>query len=105
MSPRILVVEPYADLRTEITAVLRRAHYSCDAVATPADAVLQLRLHDYAYVVVDLDSADTGPLLSTIGEGDAHVILLADDTSNNVRHGLNALQKPFGRDELIARLV
>jgi DNA-binding response OmpR family regulator len=52
---RVLVIEPYPDLRAEIAATLRREHFVCDAVATPDEATVAL--NEYQYVVVDVDSA------------------------------------------------
>ncbi len=83
MVPRVLVIEPYTDLRMEIAATLRREHYPCDAVADVSDAVLEIGHHQYEHIVVDGDSM--GELVASLDPG-AHVISLA---------------KPFGRDELI----
>jgi CheY-like chemotaxis protein len=83
MVPRVLVIEPYADLRMEIAATLRREHYPCDAVAEVSEAAGEIGRHKYEHIVVDGDSM--GELVASLDPG-AHVISLA---------------KPFGRDELI----
>ena len=102
MIPRVLVLEPYADLRTEIAATLQREHYACDAVATAADAALELRRHTYAYVVVDLDSVDSTALVASI-DPTSHVILLTNGEQQ--QEGYPALRKPFGRAELMAQFT
>jgi DNA-binding response OmpR family regulator len=102
MVPRVLVLEPYADLRVEIAATLRREHYACDVVATAADAALKLDQRTYAYVVVDLDTTDVGALVTAIDPA-SQVILLTNDDDQTM--GYTELRKPFGRDELIARLT
>jgi DNA-binding response OmpR family regulator len=102
MVPRVLVLEPYPDLRMEIAATLRREHYACDVVSTAADAALQLDQRTYAWVVVDLDTLDSSKLLAGI-DPTSHVVLLTGDEQSESGHA--ALRKPFGRDELIARLT
>jgi DNA-binding response OmpR family regulator len=84
MEPRVLVIEPYSDLRDAIALTLRREHYPCDAVADVSDAALRIGRHDYTYIVVDGDT--TGELVTSLDPA-AHVV---------------SLHKPFGRDELIA---
>lgn len=102
MSPNVLVVEPYADLRSGIVATLERRHFECDGVATADAAALKLREHDYAYVVVDADPS-TEAFVSSLDPG-AHVILLSDDETREPRRNVYAvLQKPFSRDELLAQ--
>jgi len=101
MSPTVLIVEPHADLRAEIVATLRREHYTCDAAASAHHAKLHLDRQSYAYVVVDMD-AIAGELVSAI-DPRSHVILLTDPDTDTVIGADATLQKPFGRDELIAR--
>ena len=104
MVPSVLVVEPYADLRAGIVSTLQRGNYVCDAVATPDDAALMLRDHDYAYVVVDVDVPDaTSELVSSLSE-ESNVILITDEEEDAVQ-GEHVLRKPFGRDELLAHFV
>lgn len=83
MVPRVLVIEPYPDLRTVIALTLRREHYPCDAVADVADAAHEIGRHGYEHIVVDGDA--TGKLVTSLDPG-AHVI---------------SLVKPFGREELM----
>jgi DNA-binding response OmpR family regulator len=101
MVPRVLVLEPHPDLRMEIAATLRREHYACDVVATAADAALQLDQRTYAWVVVDLDTLDSSRLVAGI-DPTSQVVLITDGDSDA---DYGALRKPFGRDELIARLT
>jgi DNA-binding response OmpR family regulator len=101
MSPMVLVVESYPDLRAGIVAALRRCEYECDAVATPEAAVLKLREHDYAYYVIDLDSPDSTEELVASFESDAKVILISEDDEPN---RFPTLRKPFSRDELLAQV-
>lgn len=104
MVPSVLVVEPYADLRAGIVSTLQRGNYLCDAVATPGDAALMLRDHDYAYVVVDVDVPDaTSELVSSLCAA-SNVILITDEDRNAVE-GEHVLRKPFGRDELLAHFA
>lgn len=84
MVPRVLVIEPYSDLREAIVLTLRREHYPCDAVADVADAAQEIGRHDYACVVVDGDT--TGEVVASLDPA-THVVSLA---------------KPFGRYELLA---
>jgi hypothetical protein len=83
MVPRVLVIEPYTDLRMAIALTLQREHYPCDAVADITDAAQEIGRHGYAHIVVDGDA--TGDLVASLDPG-AHVISLA---------------KPFGREELM----
>ena len=101
MSPNVLVVEPYADLRSGIVATLERRHFECDSVGTADAAALKLREHDYAYVVVDVDPS-TEAFVSSL-DPDAHVILLSDDARQARTNDFAVLQKPFSRDELLAQ--
>lgn len=83
MVSRVLVIEPYPDLREAIVLTLRREHYPCDAVAEVAEAAQQIGRHAYEHIVVDGDSM--GALVASLDPA-AHVV---------------SLRKPFGRDELI----
>lgn len=108
MVPNVLVVEPYADLRAGIVAVLDRLDYVCDAVATADQAALRLHEHDYAYVVVDIDDDTAEPLAELVTSLDAHanVILITDCDPRDVRsHDHAVLRKPFAREELVAQFA
>ena len=107
MVSQVLIVESYPDLRAGIVAALERYDYECDAVATPEAAVLKLREHDYAYVVVDVDcSSPTDELVASL-DPDANVILISDadpDPRDDRANSFAMLRKPFSRDELMARV-
>jgi DNA-binding response OmpR family regulator len=104
MVPTVLVVESYPDLRAGIVDVLQRSHFDCDAVDTPNAATLKLRENDYAYVLIDVDSAEaTDDFLSSF-DPDANVILISDADPRDARPNRFAmLRKPFSRDELMAK--
>jgi DNA-binding response OmpR family regulator len=95
MSPLVLLVESDTDLRSAISSALTRAEYDCDAVATPAAAVLKLREHDYAYVIVDDHSLE---LQHALHAQRGKVIFITDEDE------IDALRKPFGNEELLAHL-
>jgi DNA-binding response OmpR family regulator len=97
MVPKVLLLEPHADLRAEIAATLRRERYACDAVGSADDAAIQLRERAYAYVVIDLDATGSASVMATV-DPESHVILLSGDDDER-----SALRKPFGRAELLAR--
>jgi DNA-binding response OmpR family regulator len=104
MVPTVLVVESYPDLRAGIVDVLQRSHFDCDAVATTGAATLKLREHDYAYIVIDVDSPEgTDEFVSSFG-ADANVILISDADPRDARtNDFAMLRKPFSRDELMAQ--
>lgn len=107
MVSQVLVVEPYPDLRAGIVAALQRCSYECDAVATPEAAMLKLREHDYAYVVIDVDIDSPSSTEELISSLDAHsnVIVISDADPRDARaNGFPTLRKPFSRDELMARV-
>jgi DNA-binding response OmpR family regulator len=103
MSPRVLIIEPYADLRAEIAAMLTREHYTCDAVSSPKHAMLALNRHAYKYVLMEADSLD-GELVSSL-DPRSRIILITENQHDAVVGADATLQKPFGRDELIARFT
>ncbi len=95
MVPRVLVLEPYADLRSLIAATLQREHYVCDAVATADDAKLEISRHEYQYVVVDTETRGSSAFVAGLDPA-AHVILLTSEPHEQ------GLRKPFSRAELMA---
>ena len=102
----ILLVEPYAELRSAIASALDRAHYRCEAVGSAADAMLKLRSREYAYILVDIDSPDPMPALYTALNDDpgllAKVIVITDGETTNLIAQQPQIRKPFDRDELLA---
>ena len=101
MVPRVLVIEPYADFRHEIVAVLTRELYRCDSVSSAGDAMLKIREHNYAYILLDVDMAGMNDVLASHPAGE--VILISDD-DRQPDEIYAVLRKPFARDELLARL-
>lgn len=99
MVPRVLVLEPYADLRMEIASTLRREHYACDTVGTAADAVVELDQRTYAWVVIDLDTTDCASVMAGLDPASQVILVSGDDDERS------ALRKPFGRAELLARFT
>jgi ActR/RegA family two-component response regulator len=98
MFPRVLIVEPHADLCASIAATLRREHYTCATAATADDARIALRRANYEFVIVDLhDAAAIGPVTSQL--------ILLTESDLYARGDVATLRKPFGRDELMARLA
>ena len=102
MPPTVLVIEPYADLRSEIAAALRREHYVCEAVGNTAEAMLKLRGGQFSYVVLDEDVGDLGKLVAAIDP--ASELLMLSESEGPGWPGHSSLRKPFGRAELVARL-
>lgn len=93
----VLLVEYDADLRSAISSALTRADYDCDAVATPGAALLKLREHDYAYILADVDSSDEEFRIELRTQSGAVIFITEEDEPD-------ALRKPFGREQLLARL-
>lgn len=107
MAPSVLIVESHADLRSVIAFALQRADYACDAVGTGGEALLKLREHDYAYIVVDVDSvAPLTSLRATLRSNPsllAKVVFITEDEEEDAELA-DALQKPFDANQLLARL-
>src|SRR5687767_11064025 len=109
MAPSVLIVESHADLRSAIAFALQRADYDCDAVGTGGEALLKLREHDYAYIVVDVDSvAPLTSLRATLRSKPellAKVVFITDAEEQEQDAELTgSLHKPFDTSQLLARL-
>ena len=52
MSPSVLVVEDYADLRSAIVSALSREEYACDSADSATDAIVKLFDHDYDAILI-----------------------------------------------------
>lgn len=104
MRPSVLVVENYHDLRTEIVAALQREHFLCESVRDGRTAMLKLREHDYAHILIDDDEAtDAGPLLARLKAEPAtreKIIVMSDFPDAELPY----LRKPFDHKALLARL-
>jgi len=101
MATQVLVVEPYADFRREIVAMLTQERYRCDAVSSAHDAMLKIREHDYAYILLDVDSNDVSDFLDSHPAGE---VILISENDREPGASYPVLRKPFARDELLARL-
>lgn len=97
MVPMVLLLESDTDLRSAISTALNRAEYNCDAVATPAAAMLKLREHAYAYVLVDEDATEPA-LRAALKAQHGTVIFITDEDEPD------ALRKPFDNEQLLSRL-
>ena len=104
----VLVVENYADLRSSIVEALERHDYSCDSCSSSEDAVVKLRDHDYAAILIapKLPITDD-PVVHFLAEnrpGDmAKVIVMSDPATPKGDCGA-LLEKPFTHEQLYASL-
>jgi DNA-binding response OmpR family regulator len=113
MSPSVLVVEDYADLRSAIVATLSRREYDCESVNTAEAAIDKLRKHQYETILLAPRLPITSdPVMHFLHEYQpeqlARVILM---TSPEVDEGLcddpddcRVLAKPFNNEQLFATL-
>src|SRR5579864_6446177 len=100
MRPSILVVENYRDLSAQILETLQREDYPCESVRNGKAAILKLREHDFEYILVDDDEAtDAGSLLATLKTTRQKIIIMSDDSNDEV-----SLRKPFDSKALLACL-
>ena len=104
MYPRVLIVEPHADLRAEIAAVLRREHYVCDTFASAADAAPELKRRKYAHLLVDGDTYDWNADVMLLARREGLIVMTQDELVERRAMPRHTLRKPFGRDELIKEL-
>ena len=104
----ILLIEPYAELRSAIASALDRAQYRCEAVGSAADAMLKLRAEEYAYILVDIDSPDPMSNLCTALKTDplllSKVVVITDGETPNTMASQPQILKPFDTDDLLAPL-
>jgi two-component system OmpR family response regulator len=111
---RLLLVEDDPPMAAMLARSLRREGYAVDAVGTGADAVWGITETDYDVVVLDamIPAPDGFEVLREVrGQGRWVPVLMLtarDGMSDKVR-GLDAgaddyLTKPFGLDELLARV-
>jgi DNA-binding response OmpR family regulator len=108
MRPTVLVIEDYEDLRLAIADALQRNHYECDAVRSPEDAIVKLRDHEYAAILISprLPIADD-PVVHYLAEhrpGDVGKIIVMSDPATPTGNCRGLLEKPFTNDQLIAMI-
>ena len=107
MSPSVLVIEDYADLRSMIAETLALGHYTCDPVATAEDAIAKLRERRYSAILLSSRlpiAAD--PVMHFLHEQqpeeECKVIVMAEP--EQATEQCPVLFKPFSRDQLFDRL-
>lgn len=112
MSPSVLVVEDYADLRSAIVTALSRDEYTCDDVSNAAAAIEMLRGHHYQTILLS-------PTLPIIDDPVMHylalhqpqelqnVVLMTNPEVDDVAtpDELRVLAKPFNHEQLLAKLA
>ena len=105
MKPTVLVIEDYEDLRLAIADALERNDYDCDAVESSEDAIVKLRDHDYAAILISprLPIADD-PVVHYLAEhrpGDVAKIIVMSDPATPTGACRGLLEKPFTNQQLI----
>jgi DNA-binding response OmpR family regulator len=111
---RILLVEDDARVASFIRRGLREENYTVDVAANGEDALFLAQTGEYDLIVLDLmlpkkNGLDVLRTLRSEGSAIAVLILTAKDELQDKVTGLNAgaddyLTKPFGFDELLARV-
>lgn len=111
---RVLVIEDYAPIRESVAQGLREAGFAVDATGDGKEGLWFAESGGYDVIVLDLmlPSMDGLTVLKKLraARSEAHVIVLtARDTLEDRVAGLNGgaddyLVKPFGFDELLARV-
>jgi two-component system, OmpR family, response regulator len=114
VSMRVLVVEDATRLRELVLGRLREQGYAADGAGTGAEAVERAMAGSYDAIVLDLrlpdgDGLDVCSRLRGAGCGSPILMLTARDALADRVGGLDAgaddyMTKPFGFDELFARL-
>ena len=105
MSPWVLVVEDYADLRNTITEALGRRDYSCASASSSEAAMVMLEDHDYDAILISpkLPISDD-PVVHYLMENRpadiSKVIVMADRSTPTGQCGA-LLEKPFTNEQLL----
>ena len=108
MPPTVLVIEDYDDLRLTIADALQRSHYRCDAVRSSEDAIVKLRDHEYAAILISprLPVADD-PVVHYLAEhrpGELGKVIVMSDPATPTGSCRGLLEKPFTSEQLIAMI-
>ena len=107
MSPSVLVVEDYEDLREAIAAALSREEYECDCATSSEEAIVKLRDHEYSAILLAprLPIAED-PLIRylAINKPDEmrKVIVMSDPDTATA--GCTLLEKPFTNGAMMATI-
>jgi DNA-binding response OmpR family regulator len=108
MSPSVLVVEDYTDLRAAIAEALERGHYTCDQTSS-AGAISKLRENRYSTILL----APTLPitddpvmhfLLEEQPDQVSKVVLMTDPDREDEAGSTKVLLKPFNNEQLLAKI-
>lgn len=106
MSPTVLVVEDYPDLRFAIADTLSREHYDCDCVGTSDAAIAKLREHRYEVILLaprlPISSDPVMHFLQEHQPGEMPKVVLMTDPG--VVSDCRTLSKPFNPSELLGKL-
>jgi DNA-binding response OmpR family regulator len=105
MSPSVLVIENYADLRSSIVEALERRKFSCDSVSSSEDAVVKLRDHDYETILIAprVPIMDD-PVIHYLAEhrpGEMRNVIVMSDPATPTGDCGALLEKPFTNDQLV----
>lgn len=105
MSPSVLVIENYADLRSSIVEALERRKFSCDSVSNSEDAVLKLRDNDYeAILIAPMVPIIDDPVIHYLAEhrpGEMRKVIVMSDPATPTGDCGALLEKPFTNEQLL----
>ena len=111
---RLLVVEDDRKVASFLAKGLREEGYSVDVAHEGTDGQMKARVHDYDLLILDvmLPGRNGLEIVRSLRAAESRVpilLLTARDTQEDVVMGLDAgaddyLRKPFGFDELLARV-
>jgi DNA-binding response OmpR family regulator len=109
MSPAVLIVEDYADLRLCLTETLVRHAYTCDSASSVDEALRMLATRDYEVILL----APTIPIkddriVRFIEEQRpaeaAKIVLMTDPPEAGDEPHYRLLAKPFNNEQLFAEI-
>jgi DNA-binding NtrC family response regulator len=111
MSPSVLIVEPYADLRSAIESALTRGEYDCVCARDEEDAIRRLQSESFSAILL----APTLPITEDAVMHFLHehqpsemrkVILMTDDEAGSQPQETECrvLLKPFDGNELFRQV-
>ena len=105
MHTSILVVENHHDLCSAIVAAVNRENLACDAVGSGDAALVQLRSHNYDYILVDDDEATAAAaLLNDLASRPSAPKLVLLTEFDRTDDSVDFLRKPFDSKQLIAKI-
>ncbi len=107
MTPAVLVVEDYADLRSAIATVLSRGHYSC-VLASTGDAIDRLKEQQYDAILLSptfpLSSDPVMHFLIENQPAELQKVILMTFPDLVGADEYPVLLKPFNRAQLLAKV-